>query len=541
MLSPSVDVLVPVRGLVYLLLLTITLGGLQLAWCTEFLLGTPFLLSLGVLKHALALIWIAGPLLGTIGQPVVGMLSDGCTYAWGRRRPFMVAGACATAWLLWYLLHSTQLVGWFMGQASDLEAVMHATVPFAALGVYLLDFSISAIQAATRAFIVDNVPTLQQQIANAWAARMIGLFNVIGYFLGSVHLPDYLPLVLGANQFQVLSAVLALVLLATTATACWYIHERNPQTDPLIKLERFKRRHQLAEQGLDPDAVGLWLRFGLMYRDTLAAITQLPPQVATINWVEFCAWVGYFPMLFYTTTYVGELYSRDVLAGRPLGLLPTAERKALQEEATRQGLQALVGHALVLLVVDTVCPMFIRPHTDGPLPVLVRNVWLVLHVVFIVCMLLTFWILLVGQAKVMVLVLGVPWGAALWAPFVLILEEVSRITEIKARGAVEMEVLPPHTGLRRLRRLADRYANYVYEPGIILGVHNMFVAMPQMILLLMLLVLFRMLPGNGEPSGDSLAWVFRFGGVFAVGALVLNLRVKSWEQLMREDEQAIES
>jgi hypothetical protein len=35
--------------------------------------------------------------------------------------------------------------------------------------------------AAARALIVDCVPTEQQNMANAWAGRMIGVGNVLGY------------------------------------------------------------------------------------------------------------------------------------------------------------------------------------------------------------------------------------------------------------------------------------------------------------------------------------------------------------------------
>ena len=39
--------------------------------------------------------------------------------------------------------------------------------------------------AAARALIVDCVPTAQQNTANAWAGRMIGFGNVVGYLRSS--------------------------------------------------------------------------------------------------------------------------------------------------------------------------------------------------------------------------------------------------------------------------------------------------------------------------------------------------------------------
>jgi solute carrier family 45 protein 1/2/4 len=60
----------------YLIILTISLGGLQIAWSVELSNGSPYLLSLGLSKSLMALVWIAGPLSGTLVQPYVGVRSD---------------------------------------------------------------------------------------------------------------------------------------------------------------------------------------------------------------------------------------------------------------------------------------------------------------------------------------------------------------------------------------------------------------------------------------------------------------------------------
>ncbi|ODQ80779.1 hypothetical protein BABINDRAFT_160991 [Babjeviella inositovora NRRL Y-12698] len=563
----------PVRSLGYLLLLTVTIGGLQLAWCTEFSSGTPFLLSLGVSKHTLALIWIAGPLSGTLGQPMAGILSDNCTYHGGRRKPFIWAGCIATTFSLWYLSHSTEIVGWFL-RSTDESYIKSKTIPFAAFGIYLLDFSISCIQAAVRAFIVDNVPTSQQQIANAWAARMIGAFNIFGYFLGSIKLTEVLPSFLGNNQFKVLSSCAALTLIVTTVASTSYIQERNPRTDALIKQEHRKQRKVMQTMGLNPDKLTFTSTVELFFKQTLSSIMRLPPQVAMINWVEFCAWVGYFPMLFYTTTYVGDLYTHEVLAGRPLSDLLPDERTALAEGATRRGSVALLWQAIITLAIDLLLPVLIKPHggrkepvADGILArtqeyldrVSVRNIWLASHVVFVLCMVSTFLIDSSTKAIVMVGFLGIPWGTALWAPFVLISEEIGRIKEIKARAALSPEL---HANVRMddfgetpllhtisdslqlpslgYKVLAERYSHYVCEPGIVLGVHNMFVALPQMISSLVSSLLFKMLSsGSATESSDSVGWVFRFGGVVTIGAIMFNLKVRGWDELQEDDERYV--
>lgn len=148
-------------------------------------------------KSLMSLVWIAGPLSGTIGQPIVGILSDNLRWRYGRRRPFMIGGALATIFSLLCLSWSMAIVGWFTGLSADSEAdlpdLKRRTIPVAVVFVYMLDFSISVIQASARAFIVDNVPTAQQQYANAWAARCIGIGNIVGFVLGSLNLPQLFP------------------------------------------------------------------------------------------------------------------------------------------------------------------------------------------------------------------------------------------------------------------------------------------------------------------------------------------------------------
>lgn len=134
------------KGLGYMILLTICLGGLQLAWSVELSNGTPYLLSLGLSKSIMALVWIAGPLSGTLVQPYVGMMSDNCRSSWGKRTPFMVAGSVATTVALLALAWVREIVGGFLGLfGADRESdgVKYTIIIVAVIFVYVLDFAIN--------------------------------------------------------------------------------------------------------------------------------------------------------------------------------------------------------------------------------------------------------------------------------------------------------------------------------------------------------------------------------------------------------------
>lgn len=130
----------------YLILLTISIGGLQIAWSVEMSNGSPYLLSLGLSKSLMALVWIAGPLSGTLVQPYIGMLSDNCRIRWGKRKPFMIGGAIATIISLMFLAWTREIVGGFLqalGADPESKFVKYSIIVMAVTWVYILDFAIN--------------------------------------------------------------------------------------------------------------------------------------------------------------------------------------------------------------------------------------------------------------------------------------------------------------------------------------------------------------------------------------------------------------
>jgi hypothetical protein len=97
-------------------------------------------------KSLLAFVWIAGPLSGTLVQPYIGIRSDNCRIPWGKRKPFMLAGAAATAFSLLVLAWTREIVHAFLGIFGADPAshgVKVASIVFAIGLVYILDFAIN--------------------------------------------------------------------------------------------------------------------------------------------------------------------------------------------------------------------------------------------------------------------------------------------------------------------------------------------------------------------------------------------------------------
>jgi solute carrier family 45 protein 1/2/4 len=243
---------------------------------------TPYLLRLGLTKSKVSLVWIAGPLSGLIMQPIVGIIADRSTSSWGRRRPFMVVGTLLVCISLWILGWTTEIVGMFV---SDKDTKSSATVTLAVLAIYGVDFAINAVQAATRSLIVDTLPVPKQQLGSAWASRMVAVGSLIGYGFGALDLGQIFGTSIGDTQFKQLVVVAGLSLSTTVAMTCLAVSER-------VLVINSKDEDGGAGQGIVA-----------MFTQIINTAMNLPDNIAAICRITFWCWIGWFPFLFYSTTW----------------------------------------------------------------------------------------------------------------------------------------------------------------------------------------------------------------------------------------------
>lgn len=134
------------KSTLYLILLTLSIGGLQIVWSIELSNGSPYLLSLGMSKALVAFVWLAGPMTGVLVQPYVGMVSDRCQISWGKRKPFMLAGTLGvvvTSLLLAYARQIIQVIGRYDWDAPYDGNWKFYTIVMATVLMWCLDFSIN--------------------------------------------------------------------------------------------------------------------------------------------------------------------------------------------------------------------------------------------------------------------------------------------------------------------------------------------------------------------------------------------------------------
>lgn len=365
--------------------------------------------------------------------------------------------------------------------------------------------------------MVDCAPTHQQEATNAWAGRITGMGNILGYLSGYMNLPRYLWF-FGNTQFKVLCVIACLALGSTVCLSCIFISERDPR-----------------KEGPPPKDKGGVVAF---FKQVFSSFQRLPPQTRKVCQVQFFAWIGWFPFLFYITTYVGELYVDPFFKANPN--LTQQEIDHLYEKATRVGTFALLIWAATSFASNLLLPLIVAPTYTVPassaisissqksyttrtsrfldnlvIPWLtLRRAWLLSHLLFALCMWMTVFVHTPLAATILVGVVGLSWALTLWAPFALISAEISERDALRRSRQNTREVID------------GAEDNLDDQAGIILGLHNVAIAAPQIIATLGSSVVFKLLQKpRGVPGDDSVAWVLRIGGLCQLIAAYMTSRI----------------
>ncbi|KAI0431330.1 hypothetical protein F5Y09DRAFT_355007 [Xylaria sp. FL1042] len=265
-----------------MLVLTISLAGLQSAYCSQFADGTDFLLGIGIRPAVIAFVWIIPPLCGATLQPFFGILSDTLKEKVGRREPIVLLGGVG---LLFALL--TQ--AWNSTIANGLDSSCIGTWPacntkifVCILAVVLLYASAQAVQVGTRAKMVDECHVTQQLDVNTWASRVISLTSVLYYVL-SYGLPPLRTIELHMQELALISAI---IIIGTISIACVAgFHAPASYSAPQALPTRSLPRHESYIQKL---------------KETVTT------RMAKILVVQFLTSFAWFPYLFYISRYITE-------------------------------------------------------------------------------------------------------------------------------------------------------------------------------------------------------------------------------------------
>ncbi|KAJ5289148.1 hypothetical protein N7478_002178 [Penicillium angulare] len=511
-----------------MMLLTFSLVGLQFTWGTEMTYCTPYLLQLGLTKSKTSLVWIAGPLSGLIIQPLIGVIADRSRSKWGRRRPFMIVGSFVVAFCLVILGWTAEIVNMFV---KDPEKAKNVTIALAVSSIYAVDFSINVVQACCRSLIVDTLPIPLQQGGSAWAGRMSAIGQLISYVVGSIDTVSIFGSLLGDTQFKQMTVIAAFSLVAAVAVTSYSVKER-----------------VLISPRDSEGNVGAIQVISQLFKTTM----ELPPRIQAICWAQFWAWIGWFPFLFYSTTWVGETYFRYEVPKDDL-----AKSTDMLGEVGRVGSLSLVVFSSITFFSSVLLPFCVTSpemkrsrFTPRPPPGIasflksltkvrpdLQTAWFISQIMFAATMIFAPLAHSRAFATYLVAICGIPWAISSWAPFAFMGVEINKLT-MNAAAAPGIAASSTRSGVTMITsaslrntpavdtelevlRLNHRDSDNDYDSdeedqsslnsnipstgelaGIYLGVLNVYTTLPQFVGTFISWIVFTLLEPGAEPDKD---------------------------------------
>ena len=447
----------------------------------------------------------------------------------------MIIGSIITGIGLLLLGWTAEVVGVFVPEGQSKKDI---TLLVAILCIYALDFSVNAVQACCRSLIVDTLPISQQQSGSAWASRLTAVGHLLGYCVGSFDLVAIFPNWLGGDtQFKKMTLISATALWFTVGVTSWAVTER-------IRLSS------------DNDSTTVKEVLANLWHRTL----NLPSRIQAICWVQFWNWVGWFPFLFYSSTFVGEIYYRYE---HPPPTPGSSDEHDALGNIGRLGSVALVMFSLITFCSSILLPYVVKAPEAGqakftprPPPSLTKSLqavlvkaasmqpdlttaWMLSNLLFAFLTIFAPWTHSLRSATTLVALCGVPWAISCWAPFGLLGIEINRLSSgahatingslapgySAVRGSVEeadatddfeMEEARQHrrivsdaSGVLQLHHPEDPTAHAAHAStgelaGIYLGVLNVYTTLPQFVGTFLSWIVFSILePGAHDVADDG--------------------------------------
>ena len=144
--------------------------GVQIAYALQSANISRIFATLGADPHNLSYFWILPPLMGILVQPIVGTLSDKTWTRFGRRIPYLFAGAAVAV-----------LVMCLLPNAGSLGLTVSAALMFGLIALMFLDTSINMAMQPFKMLVGDMVNEKQKAKAYSIQSFLCNAGSVLGF------------------------------------------------------------------------------------------------------------------------------------------------------------------------------------------------------------------------------------------------------------------------------------------------------------------------------------------------------------------------
>ncbi|PSN59936.1 hypothetical protein BS50DRAFT_507415, partial [Corynespora cassiicola Philippines] len=442
------------------------------------------LISLGLPQSLTPAVWIAGPICGLLVQPLFGAFSDRFESRWGRRKPFILGGAIATATsitgLAW-VNNVVELARILLFPNLTSEACRIIRCSLAVAWVWMLNISIQPIQIGTRSLIFESCHARGQVRASAWTGKATAMGSVSGYLLSSFDLTIFLNLEI-MTPFQALCAAVSTLLVLSSAVTCSCVSHR---IDPLAA----------------PRSDGYLNESQVTVKKIVHVLLSLPEVVSQLFVIQFYSWMAWFPFIYYQTGYLSDLYVSETPL--PHQWMTQGALSIIREDGIRAASRSALGFAVVSLVAATALPFITQKTLGQPRTSLqprhkffqrlsIPSLWICGHVWLATAMISCFLIRHIAQANIVIALVGIPWALQAWIPYAILGETI-----------------------------ACDEAAYV---GVLTSLHNAFISAPQILSAGICAIVFHLYRLMGQRGEVGLA--IGLGGLASIGAACQTVKLR---------------
>ncbi|CAN7129335.1 sucrose transport protein SUC1 [Brassica rapa] len=305
-------------------------AGLQFGWALQLSLLTPYVQLLGIPHKWSSLIWLCGPVSGMIVQPIVGYHSDRCTSRFGRRRPFIAAGAALVAVAVFLIGYAAD-IGHKMGDKLEQKSPRVRAIGIFAFGFWILDVANNTLQGPCRAFLADLSAgdAKRTRVANGFFSFFMAVGNVLGYAAGSyTNLHKMFPFAMTkacdiycANLKSCFFLSITLLIIVTVSSL-WYVKDKQWSPAPNSGDEKTSSVP--------------------FFGEILGAFKVMQRPMWMLLIVTALNWIAWFPFLLFDTDWMG----REVYGGNSVG---DDRMLKLYNKGVHAGALGLMLQSIVLL------------------------------------------------------------------------------------------------------------------------------------------------------------------------------------------------
>lgn len=338
------------------------------------------------------MVWGLAPILGFFLSPIMGSISDRCTSALGRRRPFILTLAVGIVAGLILVPHGKHIGMYLGGDTADqpinsTESFQNDSVSeddsssifiyskwaviMTIIGTIILDLGADTVQTPSRAYLLDVCVQDDHAKALSTFTVMAGIGGFLGYSTGAINWKDTaLGQFLGGNIITVFTIVLVVFLLCLLTTITSFreiplsLMEKDELLKPVTQISCRKENERIKgaiftvkesiplqiisskdgddlekseiDSNVNPDADET-----ISLMQYLKSIVIMPKSIAILCATNLLCWMSHLCYCLYFTDFVGEA----VFHGDPKAP-PGSELYNLYEDGVRFGCWGMAIYAL---------------------------------------------------------------------------------------------------------------------------------------------------------------------------------------------------